>query len=257
MLIQEFVTSHQVLIMLGVVVFFTFSGFGIHYLFFVAPTKRFFSDVEGIAPPFITLPAIIFSLTAALMASSLWENYSNASKAVRNEVNCLLIIRQNSEDLPESYREKFLELISRYAESVINDEWASMVANRPSARAIRGFNDLERTIFSLESDQRVPSFLKSTLLSDFQNFQKFRLERLGYRSFDVSTMRVISILILAMITQFGVGVIHMHRSKAHSIMLTITTLCLLVPLCTIVNMIASPFSGFFHITSEPFCQFLR
>ncbi len=59
-------------------------GFVISWLFLAARSRALLLPLEGVVAPFFGLPAVLFSLTAALFATSIWENYDAASRAVRN-----------------------------------------------------------------------------------------------------------------------------------------------------------------------------
>ena len=53
---------------------------------FLSPkTRPLMLQYEGIVAPFFGLPAVLFSLSTALMGSSIWENYNIASQAIKTE----------------------------------------------------------------------------------------------------------------------------------------------------------------------------
>jgi hypothetical protein len=99
-MLQTFAEDHEWLMVASIVFFYTSVAYAITWLLVSKQTRSFFQRYEGVVPPFLSLPAVLFSLTVALMATSIWENYSLANKSVRSESLGLETIIELAETVP-------------------------------------------------------------------------------------------------------------------------------------------------------------
>ena len=74
---------------------------------------------EGVVAPYFGLPAVLFSLSAALMATSIWENYNIAAKAIKAESQGLIEIISLASTIPELKNSNLANTTRTYAKSVI------------------------------------------------------------------------------------------------------------------------------------------
>jgi hypothetical protein len=75
-------------------------AFIISWLFLAARSRSLLLPLEGVVAPFFGLPAVLFSLTAALFATSIWENYDAASRAVRSESQGIMSLISLANSIP-------------------------------------------------------------------------------------------------------------------------------------------------------------
>lgn len=134
-MLQNLANEHELILISFLVLFFAMTGIAIFLLCTHQKIQRMQKLCEGITPTLIGVPAIMFSLTAALMATSLWDQYSGAAKAIRVESQGIASYIQLAETVP-GFRELELGIRAReYARSVLEDEWEGMGADRNASGA--------------------------------------------------------------------------------------------------------------------------
>lgn len=116
---------------------------------FVSPNNRpRILAFEGVVAPFFGLPAVLFSLMSALFATSIWDNYSVATKAIRNESQSILNLVSLADSIPALKNTKISEYAKEYTRSVVEDEWQTLSADKtPSPKTKNQFNQLRTEIF--------------------------------------------------------------------------------------------------------------
>lgn len=115
---------------LTLVISFTSLSFLITWLVISPKNKHVIEQYEGIVAPFFSLPAVLFSLTAALLATSIWDNYSTATKAIKDESQGILNIISLANSIPHPTGVDLPAAAKEYAQSIINDEWQTLSKSR-------------------------------------------------------------------------------------------------------------------------------
>jgi len=109
-----------------IIVFFITVGSIITWIFLSVQSRAYMMSFEGIVGPFLGLPAVLFSLTTALMATSLWGNYDLAKKSVLTEVAGIATIIDLSEAYPSLIENELATYAKQYAKSVAEIEWGHL-----------------------------------------------------------------------------------------------------------------------------------
>lgn len=233
---------------------FSIIGLIIVRIFLAPSTRPAMLQYEGVVAPFFGLPSVLFSLTAALMATSIWENYNVASKAIKNESQGLMEIISLANTIPELKNTSLADAARVYAKSIIDEEWQTLSTDsKPSLKTQEKFVAMRAELFRA-ANQLNNNAESKALMSAFQMVNNAREMRLAFVSFDVHPIRWYAILLLAVLVQIAVGFIHVSKPKALIVALSIATATVLVPICMIALTFSSPYLGVIAISSAPYLQ---
>ena len=212
---------------------------------------------EGVVAPFFSLPAVLFSLTAALLATSVWDNYSVATKAIKNESQGILNIISLAESVPLLKGTNLSASAKAYTQSIIDHEWGTLATSRSASQVTNEkFIDLRAEIFktsNLLSDKAE----SKALLGAFNSINSARETRLAYASFDLHPVRWYAILFLGALVLIAVAFIHSSKPKALIVTMTISTLTILTPLCMIALTFSTPYQGMISLSKTPYLQIVQ
>jgi hypothetical protein len=165
----------------------------ISWVFLSPRTRPLVLPFEGVVAPFFGLPAVLFSLTAALFASSIWENYNSASRAVRNESQGIANLISLADSITSLRTTALANAAKEYARSVVEDEWPTLsIGSKPSPRTHERFVRLREQIFRGGETLNKTEF--EALLNAYLRVNNARESRLAFVSFDVHPVRWYAIL---------------------------------------------------------------
>ena len=256
-MLQTLAERYESLMIVMIILSFTGTGLVLVWIFTSARRRPSVLSYDGIVGPFFGLPAVLFSLTTALNATSLWDNYAVATKAVRGESQSLMTIISLAESIPALQSSGLVDHARSYARSVVEDEWETLSPGmEPSAVTRTRYVQLRAALFDA-IDRLGDSAEARTLQAELQHFSVARATRLAYVSFDVHATRWYALIALAILVQAAVAFVHIPKPKALKAAMCIATLTILVPLCTMAVTVSTPYQGMVAISSDPFRLVLR
>ncbi len=199
----------------------------------------------------------MFSLTAALLATSIWDNYSTATKAIKNESQGILNIISLANSIPIPKEIDLSGSAKRYTQSIISDEWKTLSKNRSiSPDAEEKFIAMRAATF--KAVNTLPNRAESkALLNAFNSVNSAREMRLAYAAIDVHPIRWYALLFLGVLVLITIAFIHSSKPKALMLVMPISTLTIITPLCIISLTFSSPYQGVISISNGPYLQILR
>ena len=247
-------TDNEIALILPIIFVFTIIAVIITRIFLFQKTRPLMLQYEGVVAPYFGLPAVLFSLSAALMATSIWENYNIAAKAIKAESQGLIEIISLASTIPELKNSNLANTTRTYAKSVIHEEWQTLSSvSNDSPKTIEKFIAM-RSDFFKAANQLNNNAESKILIHAFQTVDDARNMRLAYVSFDVHPLRMIAILLLAILVQIAVAFIHVAKPKALIVAMSIATATVLIPICMIALTFSSPYHGIISISNEPYLQ---
>lgn len=252
--------EHSELLLISILIaFFTLSAILIGWLCASTSKRKLVEPLEGVVGPFFALPAILFSLMSALMATSIWANYSIAAKAVRSESQSIMNIISLTKNI-QSLQDSGIDRASKqYAQSIVDDEWHTLSSDQiHSPITQKKFENLRSVTFEATNKIKNTSDAEyHALLNGFQNINTARQTRLGFVFFDVQPLRWYAVLFLGLMVQIAVALVHLTKPKALVVALIIATLTILTPICMIAFTISSPYHGVMSISNAPYLEILK
>ena len=247
-------TNNEIALILLIIFVFTIIAVIITRIFLSQKTRPLMLQYEGVVAPYFGLPAVLFSLSAALMATSIWENYNIAAKAIKAESQGLIEIISLASTIPELKNSNLANTTRTYAKSILDEEWQTLSsASNDSPKTIEKFIAM-RSDFFKAANQLNNNAESKILIHAFQTVDNARGTRLAYVSFDVHPLRMTGILLLAILVQIAVAFIHVAKPKALIVAMSIATATVLIPICMIALTFSSPYHGIISISNEPYLQ---
>jgi hypothetical protein len=254
---QNYFFQNDSLLILMLIIGFTSLSILITWLVINPKNKHVIEDYEGLVAPFFSLPAVLFSLTAALLASSIWDSYNTAAKATKDESQGILNIISLAHSIPNPMGVDLRATAKTYTQSIINDEWQTLSNSEPiSPEADAKFVAMRAAIFktaNLLSD-KVES---NALLNAFNLVNSAREMRLAYASIDVHPIRWYALLFLGFLVLVTVAFTHSSKPKALILAMLVSTLTILTPLCIISLTFSNPYQGLISISNAPYLQIIK
>ncbi len=251
---QNLSIDYEIGLILLIIVAFSIIGLIITRIFLASSTRPAMLQYEGVVAPFFGLPAVLFSLTAALMATSIWENYNVATKAIKNESQGLMNMISLANTIPELKNSNLANATRIYAKSILEEEWHTLSSDaKHSVKTQEKFVAMRADLFKAVNQLNNNAESKA-LMNAFQMINNAREMRLAFVSFDVHPIRWYAILLLAVLVQIAVGFIHLSKPKALIVTMSIATATVLVPICMIALTFSSPYLGVIAISSAPYLQ---
>lgn len=247
-------TNNEIALILLIIFVFTIIAVIITRIFLYQKTRPLMLQYEGVVAPYFGLPAVLFSLSAALMATSIWENYNIAAKAIKAESQGLIEIISLASTIPELKNSNLANTTRTYAKSILDEEWQTLSsASNDSPKTIEKFIAM-RSDFFKAANQLNNNAESKILIHAFQTVDNARGTRLAYVSFDVHPLRMTGILLLAILVQITVAFVHVAKPKALIVAISIATATVLIPICVIALTFSSPYHGIISISNEPYLQ---
>lgn len=220
-------------------------------------TKKLVEQYEGVVAPFFSLPAVLFSLTAALLATSIWDNYSVATRAIKNESQSILSIISLANSVPYLKDGNLSASAKAYVKSIVEDEWKTLATGRSNSPITdEKFIAMRSEIFKAVNVQSDKAESKA-LLNEFYAINTARETRQAYASFDLHPVRWYAILFLAVLVLVSVAFSHSAKPKALMVAMSIATLTVLTPLCILALTFSSPYQGLISISHAPYLQIIK
>lgn len=249
-------SNFEIYTILAIIVAFILCGSLIAWLFLSSKTRTLMLSYEGVVGPFFGLPAVLFSLTAALFATSIWENYNSASRAIRNESQGILNLINLSENIPALKKTDLIFLSKNYARSIVEDEWITLSGqSNPSPVTKDIFTQLKKSIF--DSGENLNKMEFEALVNAFLRINNARETRLAFVTFDVHPIRWYAILLLGVLVQIAVAFVHVLKPKALIVTMVIATITVLIPISMIAFTFSSPYSGVIGISNHPYLEIFK
>jgi hypothetical protein len=161
----------------------------ITHIFLSPKTRPLMLRYEGVVAPFFGLPAVLFSLSTALMGTSIWENYNVAAQAIKSESQGLIQIISLADTIPELRDNNLANATRIYAKSIVEEEWQTLTSDRKdAAQTVEKFIAMRSDVFKAANELNNNAESK-VLMNAFQAVNNARSIRLAHTSFDVHPLR--------------------------------------------------------------------
>jgi hypothetical protein len=136
-----------------------------------------------------------------------------------------------------------------YARSIIQDEWMTLSTHgSPSVITKQQFEILRNATFEA-FDALDNNAQAKTLMNAIQLVNDSRKTRLSFISFDVHPLRWYASILLAVLVQLVVALVHIPKPKVLPLVMGITTMTILLPMCTIEVTLSNPYVGMISISN--------
>lgn len=190
---------------------------------------------EPLVPNFISVPATMFALLMAFMASSVWQNSSLAKTSVWNERLAIEAIASLPIE-PEALKSKTSDDLLHYVDEVAHKEWGDYFNQKSSIDVDRAIKKLEQDAWQLERDYcrnaEIHARCSSSVITSafFRSLDQLKLAReqrltLGGQANFGYVHKWIAVYFLGIVTAINIAAGHKNSRRAAIIALIIFCTC--------------------------------
>ncbi len=233
-----------------------YGGFAaiIHLITFRSPLRSACASLTGIAAPMLGVFGLMFGLLTGFLAAEISARNNQAENAVSGETNALYEVRTLSV-ASASDMATVRESLRDFVRSELRDEWPKMSQAGRSALTEAAFGNLLHEVADPKIARDSGAAVHVALLSAVSRVGVARSQRLAISNDTTNTVKWITVLVLALITQIAIGLVHVEKPRAQIATLALFTSALVVAL-GLIAMQEWPFIGPLQITPAPLQEIL-
>lgn len=240
-------------LVLVAVVVFSASAILLNWISFHSPAAARVCNLRGVVAPFFTAVSLLFGLFLAFLASDVWERKTEGSRAVIAERNALAaLVALASANAPEAG--KINQAAANYLSAVIQDEWRQMRKQQSSSETADRLNQLLISVASRSS--HYPAGVHNAMLQKTLAGREARSTRLSLSNDQAETLKWLSVLLLAFMSQIAIAAVHLDRTVPQRTALAIFTLAAVLTIC-VVAAYERPFDGPISVPPDPLTELLQ
>lgn len=224
------------------------------WLSFGPPFGPRLRKIDGVVAPFFGAVAILFALLTGFLASDIADRNRQAARSVQAEIAELRNVYTLSVASASDMRE-VRSAWGRYVTAILREEWPAMANGFPAAAAAAAYDDLLHEVSNPTIAKESGAPVQSALLTATVRAGTARSERLALASDSTSALKWEVVLLLGVMTQIGVGVVHLQRRNAQIAALAVFSLAAVIAL-GLIGLQEYPFAGDFRIQPAAFQELL-
>lgn len=255
-MIQLWINSNSWIIIAGLVVIFGGNALFLHYLCFRKSSRTFVLSFSGVVTPFFAMAATIFALTTALLGSTVWQNFHDNDQAIKAESQALIMFINLNQAIPQLKEYNLAQHAKNYTKSAVEIEWDLIKYSQKSAETDAALMELLKRSIHAASMPELPISVANQLMSAVNAISQARAVRMSLLHAKPERARWLCVLLLGLLTQLGVASVHLEKSRANALALTITTLTIIVSL-GLIAMADSPRVRAEGISNDPLHVILK
>ena len=197
-------------------------AFGIVWLTHMSPARPFFASCIGIAGPFFASVAVLFGLFSAFLANNVQNRNAHLDAAIFSEADGLRTILRIAEALGPTGRPIAVAAID-YMQTVLTKEWPSMLRRDNVPENIGALRNLALAVLAPELTATLAPAAHHVLLEGLVEVRKARRERLTLSAGTSDGMNWIAMIALGVLTQIAVAVVQLERMRPQALALFVFT----------------------------------
>jgi hypothetical protein len=161
---------------------------------------------------------VFFGILLALVAVSVYENYSDARQAALKEAGQITGLYRGTTGLPAQVGGPMQDTIMEYLQIVIEEDWADQRRGALPDQSVSVVDELEEQIHEYEPEglQQLAEF--SQLLGTFDDFVETRRERVDATTLELPTLFWVAIWVGAAVNAVLIGLIIVKSRRLHLIL---------------------------------------
>jgi hypothetical protein len=205
----------------GFIVSASYAGYFLFHRLFPA---QFSDDHKGLAMSVLGVVATVNSLLLAFSAVSVWDAYQDADAAVMEEANTVGALARDLAVFATPNAAEARAALRQYAEVVVSDEWQSMQRGQASQKAWDQFDDLFRTVATLETGTtRQETWMQEIFLRTNELLKQRRTRLYSAQSEVPGTLWVVVLIgtTLCMLTTYVLPPTRFHAAMIGALALSI------------------------------------
>jgi len=143
----------------------------------LAPASWLHANNE-VAGNYLQTIGTIYAVLLAFVVFVVWQQHNDVRGAVDNEANELSDLHRLIQVFSEPVRTRVSRCLHAYRQAVLEDEWTSLAAGRPSERAGKALEEIWPALEGFEPQTRREEVLYGEVLARFNDLSDARTHRL-------------------------------------------------------------------------------
>ncbi|HYJ48602.1 MAG TPA: DUF4239 domain-containing protein, partial [Microbacterium sp.] len=161
---------------------------------------------------------VFFGILLALVAVSVYENYSDTREAALHEAGQITALYRGTTGLPDEVAEPLQETIREYLRVVIEEDWPDQRRGELPGASLELVNELEAEIHEYEPEglQQLAEFQQ--LLATFDDFVETRRVRIDATTLELPLLFWVAIWVGAAVNAVLIGLIIVKSKRLHLVL---------------------------------------
>lgn len=211
------------------------------WLAFGVPCGPAVRRFEGVVAPFFGAIAILFALMSGFLAGDIADRNRQAARAVQAETAELRNVFTLSVAAASDMRD-IRAAWTDYVGAIVSGDWPAMLNGQAAASADSAYDSLLREVSDPQIASEAGAAVHAALLTATIRAGTARSERLALASDNTSVIKWTIVLILGVMTQIGVGIVHLQRPRPHIAALLVFTVAAIATI-GLIALQENPFAG--------------
>jgi hypothetical protein len=204
---------------------------------------------EGVVAPFFGVVSVLFALLTGFLASDIADRNRQAARAVQTEASELRNIHTLSVASASSVG-SIRAALAAYVETLVNDEWPAMAADREAPAASAAYDELVREVSNPKIAQETGTAVHTALLNAAVRAGTARSDRLALAADRTSDIKWVLVLVLGIMTQLSIALVHLQKRNALIATLTVFSVAAVLAL-GLIGLQERPFAGDVRVPPGP------
>ena len=205
---------------------------------------------------FIGVLGTIYAVLLAFVIFVVWNQYDSAKAAVSQEVNQLDDLLRMSKGFSDPVHDKVRGAIHKYANVVIDEEWASLAHGERSPAAQHAIDDVWDIYRQIDpqATREIALYSESlTRLNDLSDSRRLRIH------FSQDTVPIVLLVLLWFGAAVTIGFTYFFglRNLNSQQLMTAALTGVIIFILFLIMALDNPFAGDFCISKEPFLTLLH
>jgi len=226
----------------------------IWWITFRSPLRTAIQSLTGVVAPFFGAVALLFGLLLGFLASDISDRNRAATRALMSEADALRAV-QTLSVAAATDMSGIRDALRAYTQSMLKDEWPTMVEDGRSATTEAAFGELLRRVSDPAIGRDAGQAVAAALLAGVARIGSARSDRLALAEDHTNELKWLTVLILGIITQVAIALVHIERSRAQAAALTVFTVALVAALSLVAEQ-EQPFAGAVQVSPAPIASVL-
>ena len=206
-------------------------------------------SLQGVAPPFINIIGVLFSLTLAFLANDTWSAHDRSLKAVYKEADSLHSIAALSETLPLPLKARLHQALVGYAHASA-DEWPLLAQRAESRTVVERADALLILLAGSEVGKAAGENVQALMLRKASEIRDERDQRVALSQTHVNPLKWLGMAFLGLLTLLSIAVVHVERPRAAFVSILLFALAA-APTAAIVLIQGNPFQQPTDVSPAP------
>jgi hypothetical protein len=211
------------------------------WLSFGVPLGPRLRKLDGVVAPFFGSIGILLALLTGFLFADIADRNRQAARAVQAEVaelrNVFTLSVASSSDT-RAIRAAW----ARYVDAVVREEWPAMADGASARSAAVAYDDLLHEVSDPKIVTQSGAPVQSALLVATLRVGTARSERLALANDTTSEFKWEVVLLLGIMTQVGIGLVHLQRRNAQIAALAVFSVAIVIAL-GLIALQEYPFGG--------------